>query len=88
MKSAIDQQKKYKENIKIQKESDKYQSALLLKLGSLYAAKNWTMQLHLGPVRDTNSKLLNQIGKDAGVDSIGDLNQAKPLAKFLDRNVN
>ena len=42
------------------------------------------MQLHLGPVRDTNSKLLNQIGKDAGVDSIGDLNQAKPLAKFLD----
>ncbi|MBO2544129.1 glucuronate isomerase [Salegentibacter sp. BDJ18] len=66
------------------KESEKYQSALLLKLGSLYAEKNWTMQLHLGPVRDTNSKLLNQIGKDAGVDSIGDLNQAKPLAKFLD----
>ncbi|PKD19707.1 glucuronate isomerase [Salegentibacter salinarum] len=65
-------------------ESEKYQSALLLKLGSLYAEKNWTMQLHLGPVRDTNSKLLNQIGKDAGVDSIGDLNQAKPLAKFLD----
>ncbi|APS38666.1 MULTISPECIES: glucuronate isomerase [Salegentibacter] len=71
------------ENLTV-KESDKYQSALLLKLGSLYAAKNWTMQLHLGPVRDTNSKLLNQIGKDAGVDSIGDLNQAKPLAKFLD----
>ncbi|MDT0676519.1 glucuronate isomerase [Autumnicola musiva] len=71
------------ENLTV-KESEKYQSALLLKLGSLYAAKNWTMQLHLGPVRDTNSKLLNQIGKDAGVDSIGDLNQAKPLAKFLD----
>ena len=66
------------------KESEKYQSALLLKLGSLNADKNWTVQLHLGPVRDTNSKLLNQIGKDAGVDSIGDLNQAKPLAKFLD----
>ena len=65
-------------------ESEKYQSALMLKLGSLYAERNWTMQLHLGPVRDTNSKLLNQIGKDAGVDSIGDLNQAKPLAKFLD----
>lgn len=65
-------------------ESEKYQSALLLKLGSWYAEKNWTMQLHLGPVRDTNSKLLKQIGKDAGVDSIGDLNQAKPLAKFLD----
>ncbi|WP_037316949.1 glucuronate isomerase [Salegentibacter sp. Hel_I_6] len=66
------------------KEAEKYQSALMLKMGAFYAKRNWTMQLHLGPVRDTNSKLLNQIGKDAGVDSIGDLNQAKPLAKFLD----
>ncbi|TDN90354.1 D-glucuronate isomerase [Salegentibacter sp. 24] len=65
-------------------DAEKYQSALLLKLGAFYAKRNWTMQLHLGPVRDTNSKLLQQIGKDAGVDSIGDLNQAKPLAKFLD----
>jgi len=71
------------ENVTIE-EARKYQSALLLKLGSFYAERNWTMQLHLGPVRDTNSKLLNQIGKDAGVDSIGDLDQAKPLAKFLD----
>ncbi|PRX46872.1 D-glucuronate isomerase [Salegentibacter salegens] len=65
-------------------EAEKYQSALMLKMGEFYGKRNWTMQLHLGPVRDTNSKLLNQIGKDAGVDSIGDLNQAKPLAKFLD----
>ncbi|MBZ9631663.1 glucuronate isomerase [Salegentibacter sp. LM13S] len=65
-------------------EAEKYQSALLVKMGEFYAKRNWTMQLHLGPVRDTNSKLLNQIGKDAGVDSIGDLEQAKPLAKFLD----
>lgn len=65
-------------------EIEKYQSALLLKLGQFYAERNWAMQLHLGPIRDTNTKLLNQIGKDAGVDSIGDLKQAKPLAKFLD----
>ncbi len=65
-------------------EAEKYQSALLVKMGEFYAERNWTMQLHLGPVRDTNSKLLKQIGKDAGVDSIGDLEQAKPLAKFLD----
>lgn len=66
-------------------EVEKYQSALMLKLGAFYAERGWAMQLHLGPIRDTNSKLLNQIGKDAGVDSIGDLKQAKPLAKFLDR---
>lgn len=68
-----------------EKESEKYRSALMLKLGEYYAEKNWTMQLHLGPIRDTNSKMLQQIGKDAGVDSIGDLNQAKPLAKFFDK---
>ena len=65
-------------------EVEKYQSALLLKMGEFYSQRNWTMQLHLGAVRDNNSKLLQQIGKDAGVDSIGDFNQAKPLAKFLD----
>lgn len=65
-------------------EIEKYQSALLLKLGQFYAERNWAMQLHLGPIRDTNTKLLNQLGKNAGVDSIGDLKQAKPLAKFLD----
>ncbi len=65
-------------------EAEKYQSVLMHELGRMYAQKHWTMQLHLGPIRDTNSKLLKQLGKDAGVDSIGDFNQAKPLAKFLD----
>jgi glucuronate isomerase len=42
------------------------------------------MQLHLGPIRDTNSRMLKKIGINAGVDSIGDFQQAKPLAKFMD----
>ncbi|MCF4101092.1 glucuronate isomerase [Gillisia sp. M10.2A] len=61
-----------------------YKSGLLFHLGKLYASKNWTMQLHLGPLRDTNTRMLKKIGLNAGVDSIGDFEQAKPLAKFLD----
>lgn len=61
-----------------------YKSGLLFYLGKFYAARNWTMQLHLGPIRDTNSRMLERIGANAGVDSIGDFQQAKPLGKFLD----
>lgn len=61
-----------------------YKSGLLFYLGKSYAARDWSMQLHLGPIRDTNSRMLKKIGANAGVDSIGDFQQAKPLAKFLD----
>jgi glucuronate isomerase len=61
-----------------------YKSGLMFYLGKFYANRNWTMQLHLGPVRDTNARMLKKLGADAGVDSIGDFQQAKTLAKFLD----
>lgn len=61
-----------------------FKSGLLFYLGTFYAGRDWAMQLHLGPIRDTNSRMLNKIGANAGVDSIGDFQQAKPLAKFLD----
>jgi glucuronate isomerase len=61
-----------------------YKSALMHHLGKMYAERNWTMQLHLGPIRNTNTKMLEQLGADAGVDSIGDFQQAKPLARYLD----
>ena len=60
-----------------------FRSGLLFYLGKFYAERDWAMQLHLGPIRDTNSRLLDHLGANAGVDSIGDFQQAKPLAKFL-----
>lgn len=62
-----------------------YKSAILFYLGSFYAEKEWTMQLHLGPIRDTNKALLEKIGINAGVDSIGDYQQAEALASFLNK---
>ncbi|HMC02256.1 MAG TPA: glucuronate isomerase [Flavobacteriaceae bacterium] len=63
----------------------KFKSAILYYLGNFYAEKGWTMQLHLGPIRDTNKALLAKIGINAGVDSIGDFLQAEQLAKLLNR---
>lgn len=62
-----------------------FASFLMVYVGSLNAAKGWAMQLHLGALRNANSRLMNQLGRDVGGDSIGDEPQASALARFLDR---
>ena len=54
-------------------------------LGKIYAAKDWAMQLHIGPQRNNNTRLFKTIGPDIGCDSIGDWPQSASLAGFLDR---
>ena len=62
-----------------------FASFVLLFVGRLYAEKGWTMQLHLGPLRNNNTRLLRALGPDTGFDSIGDFPQAQALSTFLDR---
>lgn len=62
-----------------------FRSALLYELGLMYAARGWTQQFHLGALRNVNSRLLSQLGRDCGCDVIGDFDQARPLARLLDR---
>ncbi len=52
-------------------------------LCSMYHAKGWTQQFHVGALRNTNERMLRILGPDTGFDSIGDFTQAKALAKFL-----
>jgi glucuronate isomerase len=66
-------------------EQDQFASNVMLFVGQQNAEKGWTMQLHLGPVRNNNSRLARQVGADVGCDSIGDWPQAEPLSRFLDR---
>lgn len=63
----------------------KFKSALLFEMVSMDADAGWVMQLHLGPIRDNNTKMFKLLGPNTGFDSIGDFNQALPLARFLDR---
>ena len=66
-----------------QKESAMFQMAVLYKLGEMYHARNWTMQFHLGAIRNNNLRLMNSVGADVGCDSIGDYEQAEGLSAFL-----
>ena len=63
----------------VQHEVDQFRSFLFVYLGKKYHEFDWVQQYHLGPIRNNNSRLLNQIGLDAGVDSIGDF----PMAEFM-----
>ncbi len=67
-----------------QSEVIRFRSAVLLELGRMYADRDWTQQFHIGPIRNTNSRMFERLGPDTGFDSMGDLNYAKPLADFLD----
>ncbi|MCP4712101.1 MAG: glucuronate isomerase, partial [Planctomycetes bacterium] len=62
-----------------------FKSALLIELAQMDHEKSWVRQLHLGTLRNTNSRLLKNLGLDAGGDSIGDGIIAQPLARYLDR---
>ena len=63
----------------------KFKSSLLLHLGEMYHEKGWTMQFHLGALRNNSSRMVKTLGPDTGFDSIGDFEIARPLARFLDR---
>lgn len=62
-----------------------FQMQTLYELAKLYHDQNWTMQFHLGALRNTNSRLMSQVGADVGADSIGDYPQALGLSQFLNR---
>ena len=62
-----------------------FASHLMLYFGHLDAERGWTKQLHLGALRNNNSRLLTVLGRDIGCDSIGDLPQAASLSAYLDR---
>ena len=60
-----------------------YASFLMLEFGRWNARRNWTLQLHLGALRNNNTRLLGSLGPDTGFDSIGDFPQAQALAIYL-----
>lgn len=60
------------------------QSALVHRLALMDHERGWVQQFHLGALRNNNSRLLASVGADAGCDSIGDFEQARPLVRFLD----
>ncbi|MBN1457024.1 MAG: glucuronate isomerase [Sedimentisphaerales bacterium] len=66
-------------------EKIKFSSAMMYEFALMDAEKGWTQQLHLGALRNSNTRMMRTLGADTGFDSIGDLEIAEPLAKFLDK---
>ncbi len=65
--------------------SERFKSGLLHHMAVLDHRRGWVQQFHLGALRNTNARARRTLGPDKGFDSIGDFDQAAPLARFLDR---
>ncbi len=63
----------------------RFRSATLHFICQWNAEKQWTQQFHIGALRNNNTRLLQRLGADAGVDSIGDWSVAQPMSAFFNR---
>ncbi|MDU1854298.1 MAG: glucuronate isomerase [Clostridium baratii] len=67
-----------------EKEAAIYSVAVLISLGKMYSNRNMIMQLHIGALRNNNTRMFSKVGADAGFDSIDDGEIAYSLSKILD----
>jgi glucuronate isomerase len=63
----------------------KFKSAMMIEFGKMDCQKGWVQQLHMGAIRNNNTRMYTKLGPDTGFDSIGDLEVALPLSRYLDR---
>lgn len=65
-------------------ETDVFKTDILRHCASEYTKRGWTMQLHIGALRNNNTKMYRSLGADTGFDSINDLCIAEKLSSFMD----
>jgi glucuronate isomerase len=66
-------------------EHARFAGYMMVLFGQWDAEKGWTKQLHLGALRNANTRRFRELGADVGFDSIGDWPQAGALGAYLDR---
>lgn len=64
---------------------EKFKSTMMIEFGRMDCEKGWVQQLHIGPIRNNNTRMFKKLGPDTGFDSIGDPEIALALSKYLDR---
>ena len=67
-----------------EEETEIYMTDLLLFFGKEYSRRGWCMQIHVGALRNNNTRMYRALGPDTGFDSIADGSLAAPLARFMD----
>ena len=63
---------------------ESYKTLILMFLAICYADKNWAMQIHVGALRNNNTRMFKTIGPDTGYDAIADHQIASNISRFLD----
>jgi glucuronate isomerase len=66
-------------------ETLKFKSAIMHESALMDHEAGWVQQLHLGALRNNSTRLFDALGPDIGCDSMGDLEVAAPLSRFLNR---
>lgn len=64
-------------------EIDSFKTAMLTVCAEHYSKLGWTMQLHIGALRNNNKRMFELLGPDTGFDSINDLCIAEKLSAFM-----
>jgi glucuronate isomerase len=64
-------------------EADAFESSLLLFLGKEYSRMGLCMQLHVGAMRNVNTKMFERLGPDSGYDNMGIPTDPRKLAAYL-----
>lgn len=61
-----------------------YMTDLLVFFAREYSKHDWCMQIHVGAIRNNNTRMYKKLGPDTGYDSIAETNLGENLAKLLD----
>ncbi|MBQ6789779.1 MAG: glucuronate isomerase [Clostridia bacterium] len=56
----------------------------LIYLGKEYAKRGWVWQLHIGALRNNNTRMFQKLGADTGFDSVNDFEIAEDLSRIFD----
>lgn len=75
--------KKMQGNFITKEEATLFKGTLLIDLGKKYRACDWTMQLHIGALRNNSQRMFEKLGADYGFDSMDDFNYAAELSSLL-----
>lgn len=65
-------------------EAEQWMTYILQHVGRWNAAKGWTMQFHVGAIRNANSRMFKQLGADTGYDSMLEEPLTRKFAGLLD----
>lgn len=64
--------------------TEAYKTELFRFLSKEYAKRGWVSEMHIGPMRNNNTRMFAALGPDAGFDSVDDVGCAHKLSRLLD----